>query len=268
MKIPCLILSALLLSGSCFCQEDTWDVYLAQYEKGAGSTVINMSLKERAPVKLYPYLLKVGVKLLSCTDEGLPSKEEFKTLYAISDKVKDKVDSLKKNKAAGTFSYQCSRTDYYYVTDTNSVRKVLQSMFKKYYPRYEYNIEIKSDPGWEAYLTFLYPNEETREYMENSKVTMKLTEAGDDLSKSRQVDHWLYFKTEADREIFIKYALSENFKVEGKEISKKSALQFQLHLSRTDKVNVGAISAVTIQLRRKAQALNGDYDGWETFVIK
>lgn len=31
---------------------------------------------------------------------------------------------------------------------------------------------------------------------------------------------------------------------------------------------MGSISALTLRLRKKAKELHGDYDGWETFVIK
>lgn len=269
MKIVFIILSGVLLfSTTAFSQEDHWEVYLARYEKGAGSTLVNMSLKEDASKKQYPYLLKTGVKLLQCTEEGLPTKNEFKVLYAISDKVKASIDSSGKNKQAGTFSYQCTRSDYYYISDTNRIRGTLESVFKTYFPKYEYTIDIKADANWEAYLSFLYPTEEIMEYIENEKVILNLTKEGDDLSKPRQVDHWLSFKTQADRESFLKYALQEKYKVEEKKYVEKGPLHYQLHLSRTDKVDISSITKVTMALRKKAKELNGDYDGWETLVIK
>ena len=270
MKIKYIILSWLLLLSLCsFSQDgDHWEVYLAQYEKGAGSTLVNMSLKEFAPIQKYPFLLKAGVRLVKCTQEGLPTKEEWDVLYSISDKIKSTIEGLKQNKSAGTFSYQCSRMDYYYIKDTNNIRKYLEEAFKTNFPKYEYAIEIKADTHWEAYLTFLYPNEETREYLENEKVILNLTKAGDNLSKPRQVDHWLYFKTEAGREGFLKYALQEKFKLEEKGVSVKSERHFKLRLSRTDKVDIASISVVTIALKKKAKEFDGDYDGWETFVVK
>lgn len=251
-----------------FSQEDQWDVYMAQYEKGAGSTVINMSLKEFAPITDYPFLLITGVALIDCSKEGLPTKDEFEVLYKISDKVKSIVDSNSKNKAAGTFSYQCERKDYYYVTDTTSLRKILEAAYQQDFPAYKYSINIRQDKNWEAYLTFLYPNEETSEYMSNQKVILNLSEAGDNLAKERQVDHWLYFKTEVGRNSFISYALSEKYKIESKAFTKDAELKYQLQISRVDKVDIESISKITIALRKKAKSLNGQYDGWETFVIK
>jgi hypothetical protein len=263
------ILFALLLQTLLsFSQEEQWDVYLAQYEKGVGSTVLNMSLKQLAPMKQFPYLLTTGVKLINCSPEGLPVKDELDVLYQISDRIKALVDSISINKLAGTFSYQCERIDYYYLSDTNEVRKSLEAAYKNYFPNYKYSIKISNDQNWEGYLTFLYPNEETYEYMSNEKVIGNLTKEGDDLSKPRQVDHWLYFKTEADRNKFILYATKEKFKIEKKDYYKDSKLPYRLQISRTDKVDINSISTITIALRKKALEYNGKYDGWETFVIK
>lgn len=241
---------------------------MARYEDGPGSTLVNMSLKTSAPVKRYPVLLKAGVKLKKCTADGLFTNEESDVLYSISDKIKARLDSLEKNISAGTFTYQCARTDYYYIGDTTHVRTVLAAAFTTYLPNYEYIIEIRPDTAWNSYLLFLYPNEETMEYIEDSKVVINLYKAGDDLSKPRQVDHWGYFKTEADRDAFLKYAEQEKFKLEGKKYIDKSELPYQLHFSRTDMVDLPSITAVTLKLRRKAKELHGNYDGWETFVIK
>lgn len=268
MKRFTLLFGILVNALSAFTQEENWDVYMAQYKKGAGSTVINMSLKEVAPVKELPYLLSTGVTIIKCATEGLPAKDEFDMLYKISDNIKAIVDSRTKNEFAGTFSYQCERNDYYYLTDTVGIRKLLESAYKTAFPKYKFSINIRKDEEWEAYLTFLYPNDETFEYMSNDKVILKLSEAGDNLTKPRQVDHWLYFKTEADRDKFIPYALKEKFKVESKQFNKNVKLKYQLQISRIDKVDVNSISKVTIELRKKAKELNGVYDGWETFVVK
>ena len=265
-----LLSTFILFSARLFAQndQDHWEPYMARYENGVGSTLVNMSLKDQAPLPQYPFLLKAGVKVNHCSTDGLPQDDEWDQLYNISDKIKAAVDAHGSFKSPGVFTYQCWRTDYYYIKDTADVRQALTAAFKKYLPDHEFKIEIRPDPKWDAYLTFLYPNEETMEYIENQKVLMGLTKAGDKLIKPRQVDHWLYFNTEADRTRFVSYALEQHYKIEGKEYSQKSNLHFQLHLSRTDKVDIASISAITLELRRKAKECNGDYDGWETFVIK
>ena len=128
--MPLLLL--LFISLSCFSQsEGNWDVYMASYEKGPGSTVLDMALKSEAPNKKYPFLLKTGVKFKQCAGDGMPGEEELKNLYAISDSAQFIIDDLVEGKMAGTFTYQCERMDYYYVSDTAGLRKKLVAMIRK-----------------------------------------------------------------------------------------------------------------------------------------
>lgn len=258
-----------ILSRSCAQNnQDYWEAYLAQYDKGVGSILVNMSLKENAPFPEFPFLLSARVKINHCSAEGLPEQNGWENLYKISDKIKAEIDSHIPSKAPGVFTYQCWRTDYYYIRDTAGVRQQLTAVFKNFFPGQEYKIEFRSDSSWEAYLTFLYPNEETIEYISNEKVLSQLMESGDKLIKARKIDHWLYFKTETGRSKFIIYATEQGFKVESQETGQNKERNFSLRLSRTDKVDIKSISAITLQLKRKARQYDGDYDGWETFVIK
>lgn len=266
-KLSSLLLCITIYSIASAQDDEQWDVYMAQYEKGAGSTVINMSLKSKAPDKNFRFLLSTGVRFNDCTTDGFPSQEEFQKLYVVSDSVKNLVNLAVSNIIAGTFTYQCERKDYYYIKDTVGIRQKLSALYKKQFPGYEPLINIREDAAWEAYLTFLYPNEETMEYMHNEKVVTKLNEAGDKLDKDRLVDHWLYFPDAKSRDSFIVYAKAKGFKIESKEMS-EGPKPFQLHISRVDKVDLPSISQLTLQLRREARKYNAEYDGWETIVVR
>jgi len=245
-----------------------WDVYMAMYEKGAGSTTLNMDLVNHAPQSELPFILVTGATFTNCTNEGFPQKDEFNKLYELSDNVLATVSKLTKNKHAGTFTYQCERLDYIYISDTTNVRSELMELYKTKYSNYKYYINIKSDKNWDAYLKFLYPNDETLEYMQNQKVIEQLRAGGDNLLKPRQVDHWLYFSTENDRGLFEKSIVNNGFKIENKAEVEDSDKPYQLQISRSDKVDPESINAITLDLKRKASQVNGDYDGWETFIVK
>lgn len=259
----------LLISFPLFAQKsEDWDVYLAEYEKGAGSTLINMAAKQAAPNKDLPFIVITGVTFKGCTNDGFPSKQQFNELYRIADSVKSIIINTTRFLAVGTFTYQCQRLDYYYVNDTSSIRLKLNTLYNGAFPSYLPYINIKEDKSWEGYLTFLYPNEETMEYMSNQKIVSKLQEAGDNLEKARKVDHWLYFKSDSDRNCILPYLEKAKFKVELKEKIKDFAYPFKLHISRTDKIDINSITEVTRKLREKVKSCNGDYNGWETIVVK
>ena len=249
-------------------QQENWDVYLAQYEKGTGSTLINMSAKEYAPNKQLPFVLITGVTFNNCNMDGMPAKEQFTDLYQISDSIKAALDRKVVNASVATFTYQCQRFDYYYVKDTIGLREFLLTIYSQYFSSYKPYFNLKEDKSWQAYLTFLYPNDETLEFMRNQKVLEKLKEAGDKLEKARQIDHWIYFATETDQNCFINYITKLKFKIESKEKTKDSKTPYKLQFSRVDKIDLSAISKITLYLRAQAQKCHADYDGWETAVVK
>jgi regulator of RNase E activity RraB len=245
-----------------------WDVYMAMYDKGAGSTTLNMDLVKHAPKKDLPYLLITGVTFINCTNDGFPNKDEFNNLYKVSDNVQEIVARLNKMELVGTFTYQCERLDHIYISDTTQIRSKLIELYNSKFSNYKYYINIKRDDNWDAYLKFLYPNEETQEYMSNQKVIEQLKAGGDNLTKARQVDHWLYFANANDRDLFEKSIVNNGYKIENKEKLDNSDKPYELQISRTDKVDPESINVITLNLRRKAKQLNGDYDGWETFIVK
>jgi uncharacterized protein (TIGR01619 family) len=249
-------------------QEESWDVYMARYKNKPGSISLNMGLKSVAPVKDLPYMLVTGISFKNCNEEGMPSKREFINLYKISDSVTSIVDQLGKNKLAGSFTYLCQQLHYFYISDTANMRQSLTTLYKEKFPLYIPYISIKKDSAWANYLEFLYPNEESFEFMQNQKITVALQNGGDKLVKSRPIDHWLYFKTEADRNCFIMYATLQKFKMGAKEKVAIPKTPFKLSLSRTDKADAASISKITIELKKQAKKCNGEYGGWETFVVK
>jgi len=249
-------------------QSENWDVYLAQYDEGVGSTTLNMDLINRAPIRELSFLVVTGVTAQECPQDGLPSGKEFNNLYNISDDVNQLITSITKSESVGTFTCQCDRHVYFYVQDTLLIRDKLTALYNDKYKTYPYYIEISPDLEWEAYLTFLYPNEEIQEYMSNTKVLEQLESAGDKLVKPRTIDHWLYFKSKADRDAFIKYAALDKFKIESADFINDSEFPYQLHISRVNSVDIQAISMLTLALRKKAKEFNGDYDGWECVVVK
>lgn len=269
MKITVLFLSFFLCQYNLSAQDGSyWETYLANYEKGPGSTLVNMDLKKIAPDNSKAFLFAAGVKFKNCSNEGLPAPLAFATLNKISDSIVTLVNRLKRNTLAGTFAYQCERKDYFYVTDTIGLKQEVINLINKRFPGYTPAFLIKQDMGWNAYLNFLYPNEETIEYISNQKVIMRLQKAGDKLDTPRQVDHWLYFKTESDRECFVYYAVSKKFRIEAKEKGGNVSFPFTVHISRTDRIDLASINQLTLSLKEEAKKCKGDYDGWETVVVK
>jgi Family of unknown function (DUF695)/Regulator of ribonuclease activity B len=263
-----LLACLFFITNSLWAQQENWDVYIAKYNKRPASIMLDMGLQPVAPVSSLPFLIITGVTFKQCSADGLPEKIAFDSLYKISDAVQNVIKTTSTYKLAGTFTHNCERMDYYYVSDTTGVRSKLISLYKNSFKTFACKVNIKMDKEWNNYLKFLYPNETTREYMGNSKVIEKLKQAGDQLIQPRQVNHFCYFNTQVDKNCYLQFLKQAGFKIDAATYLKEREQPYKIEFSRTDKVDIDAMNKLTITLRKQALLCNGNYDGWETFVVK
>lgn len=139
--------------------KDLWWSYLAQYDNGAGSTNVDLSLRNKAPIAGYKYVIITGVSYIG-SDGGLPDVAELDKLNKIS---VDRYEFIKKHTVnpifVGTFSNDNQRLDYIYVTDDKGIKESLEKFYIKNYPKLKHYINIRYDDKWDGYINFLYPNE-------------------------------------------------------------------------------------------------------------
>lgn len=229
--------------------------------------MLDMNMIEKAPIDELPFRLITGVTFLECNSDGFPSEDEYKALYILSEELKGMIDVFTDASLVGTFTYQCERLDYYYVSDTTQLRNRLVQFYSSNYPKYDQYISIVFDPEWNTYIKFLYPNETLKEYMSNQKVIMNLQSSGDDLSKARKVNHFVYFPDVLSRNEFIEQVSKRGYGIEDLDKVKDEDYPFVVQISRIDFVDLTSISKVTIELKKISETLQGLYDGWETTVV-
>lgn len=249
-------------------QED-WAAYLSAIEQDkVGSIVVDLGLSKIAPLKQFPIRLVVDIKLRSPKDNGLPANEEFPILGDIEENLSD---GLKKEHGSifpGHLICEGTLSLYFYMSEPAAAKETVAELLAAY-PNYKYETRISNEEKWEAYFELLYPEPIQMQAIQNDRLVQNISSQGDSLEKERQVDHWIYFSTAEDRSKFLKALTGKNFKVEGqRETDSDDRKPFQLHISRFDKVTSEAVNEYTIDLWQLAQDFNGEYDGWETSIVK
>ena len=151
---------------------------------------------------------------------------------------------------------------------SENLEKIIQQYYSKNHPEKEFYLNIKEDQEWQYYREFLYPNEEIQNFMGDRGVVSKLYEAGDDLSKKRRVDHWLYFATKKNMKECKIELEKDGFQVEKTRKLKNTEMPYSLQIWREDYVDLSSINPITSKLMQIAKKHPGNYDGWETFIIK
>ncbi len=248
--------------------EEDWDFYFSNVDDVIGSFYVDLGLSKIAPVKDKPNLVWISLKMNNPREDGLSSNEESETLYAIEDRIQEFISKNHTAIYAGRLTSNNNRDLYFYFGDTTLYDKTISEAMVAF-PSYTYDFGIKEDPEWSSYTDFIYPNPRQFQSIQNRRVVDNLKKNGDPLTKARQVDHWIYFKTDSDRSEFLKKIEPLKFAiVSDNEKTSSGEFPYKLHISRIDNVDLDSVDDYVLDLWEFANECNGDYDGWETSVEK
>jgi regulator of RNase E activity RraB len=106
--------------------------------------------------------------------------------------------------------------------------------------------------------------------IQNRAVVLSLQKNGDTLSAPRSVDHWLYFSSDSEVEAAVERVVQLGFIVgeRSSTADSKPGRRLLLRIRREDRVDLAAINEVTTLLFCIANECGGEYDGWESPVVR
>lgn len=272
--LACLITAlAIWISGKIFStkpakHEADWDFYLCNVNDKIASIIVDLGLHNIAPLTDKPNLVWISLKMNNPREDGLSSDEESKALAAVEDALVEKVASKHNAIYVGRITSAGYRDLFIYFGDTTNYDQTILEVMTAF-PTYRFDCGAKEDKAWNNYFDLLYPTPEQFQCMQNRRVVYQLEQSGDDLTKAREVDHWIYFKTATDREAFLQKISGNGFTIVDKDyINDLDERPYRLHIKRIDKVDQESVDEYVIYLWKIANATHGDYDGWETAVKK
>ena len=256
-----MVFFCFLVSGAHGQVPENWDTYMAKYGDKPGSVLVNLGYKDYAPDKRYPFLVITGPQAHNCNKQGLPDKEEIDMLEEILDATNNFITGVTAKVLVGTFTYNCERLNYYYVKDTVGIRNAIMRLYNRNYKNYSYAINMKADAGWGTYANFLYPDTKTMIWMDNDKIISGMLAGGDDLSKQRDINFDLYFKSDTGRTAFATFARGKGYKIVLKESDNKN-YPFEMIASKYGMAKIELISSMTEELKNELKNYNSFYNGW------
>lgn len=248
--------------------EENWAAYLSTIDGDAvGSIVVDLGLRDIAPVAGLTELLIVEIPMHRASDNGLPSNDEFPILASIERSFEDILTGRINAIFAGHLHCEGTMSLYFYIAPGTDSDDLLQRSIQPF-KDYSFEYRVKPDPDWEGFFDFLYPSPIQHQRLANEGVIQNLLKHGDNLEKERKVEHWIYFASEADRSRFLDSIADQGFSVEDLSEDEDYELPYKAQISREDKVTLEATDEYILDLWQKAQDFNGNYDGWETFIVK
>jgi uncharacterized protein (TIGR01619 family) len=250
-------------------QDENWDNFIMSVNDHPVSIVVNLALKEKAPMKERPYLVILRTKYPDVDASGFPGDSSRDELIRIENELEATLKNSNGAIYAGRFTQRGLREFYFYTLDTlNYVERCNAVMAA--HSNFPWLVRALYDKTWSNYFEVLNPSEIDMEKIENRRMIKTLLEKGDNITKTRDIEHFLYFKTQGNRRGFLTALDLPRFNVIDMPVEKTEPGEypFKLVISRQDKPEVQNMDKITISFVQLAKKNSGRYDGWKTQVMK
>lgn len=245
-----------------------WDAYLMQTSNKPVSIIVDLALGKKAPMKERPFVIIVRSQLQYPDNYGMPGKAELTTLDEMEEGLVEKLARNNGAMYAGRFTQRSIREFYFYALDTVNYHLAVQQAMSAF-KEYKWLTQAKDDKTWTNYFTVLYPPPVDMEKIQNRRLIDRLKNEGDSLTRSRQIDHYFYFKTKIKRDEFIRNTGISAFTIaELSDNAQSGEFPYPLHIYKNDVPDYSYIERVLIPFWEAARKYQGKYDGWETYLVK
>jgi uncharacterized protein (TIGR01619 family) len=244
---------------------ENWKSYICNVNDSIASIFVNLGLREEVPILSKTWLLWTWVYFQSPRADGLSDSSEAPTLFKIEDALDLDIARTCRAIPCGRITTEGRREFYFYGETADGFGEAVKTALAGF-DGYRFDIGEQEDPLWEQYLDVLYPSPEDLERIKNRDVLEVLAEKGDVLTAARDVQHWLYFRSEQSRALFREVAANAGFRIVS-ESHAKGDMPFGISVARTQPVKQELIDATVIELLKLAQRFEGEYDGWETPIV-
>ncbi len=241
---------------------EEWDFYFCQVDDKPASIFVDLGIREQTPMATLPNRAYLSISMRQPRPDGLSSQDEYDALRALEDAVSTRLNSssaiyVGRNTCGGL------RDFWFYVANAEQWSPLVEK-FMADFPEYKFVADAEPDPRWDAYLEFLYPNEQGWDFITNRRVCDQLEKGGDPLTEIRDVEHWAYFPDTTTREAFIARIEPLGFDVRERYEQDESTAEYGVRFGRQDIPSHNGIHDITVPLLRAARQAGGRYDGWET----
>ena len=247
-----------------------WNAYRSWIDDDPAVFRLNLALDEVAPIEGFSYCVRITIELKNPDENGF-STNERPAIYAIEDQILRPLQS-DKDILVAVLTVQGEVTWYFYSQAPEALQERLSATWDTSMG-YTYQVECSEDKQWNFFLKGLYPNIYEKQTIYNREILYACQENDDQVEVPRPIEHWLYFDTEQDMLNAIEKAAALGFTVyssenvvpeEGKEVQED--LGYCLILSKEN--TPVDIDGDTWDLIDIALDTHGNYDGWETILVK
>lgn len=247
--------------------QEYWESYMRPLEGHPAMIGFNADVSGDVPDLEHGYVAFVKVMLKRPTDKGLVDPDEADTLMAIEDRLEMESLRYRSGKYIGRIITQGEVDLIYYLRhDFEWQDTVVAAM--RHFESYTYQAGSREDSEWEVYQKLLFPTLKEWQLIHNHHACDRLRQAGDVLKTKRAIEHTMFFEAIEDRAAFTASIIKEGFSIQA-EMAPTADLPFYgLQFYRIDPAEHYDIDTLTLGLIESGERFDGQYDGWETSLVK
>ena len=244
-----------------------WEEYIKIVDSHPAMISLNVSASEDGSNEDHGYVAFVKVKLKVPTEDGFVAKDEIEEITFIEDRLELESLRYRHGQYVGRVVSQSHITFIYYLKlDFEWGDSVNAAM--SHFQDYSFEFGSRVDSEWEVYQKLLFPTDKEWQIIHNHHACDELSRAGDTLKTPRAIEHTSYFKTTKEREQFSTFIVSENFKILANIEPSVETPAYGVKFYRIDVPHYHEIDNLTMTLIEDSKSYDGEYDGWESSLVK
>lgn len=213
-------------------------------------------------------VVRLRLQMRSPRADGLSSQEEYPRLCEIDDAITGSLEETPVRIVYVGRTTGGGTRDYYFYTVDATVTESLLCAILAPFSEYEFELAHQEDGQWDTYLELLYPTPRDYQLIKNQLVLEQLGAREDRHNVPRDVCHWAYFAGASDRDAFVAKAIAQGFRLIGNSEDLQAERPFGASVASVTTVDYYTINDVVLSLYDLCQACHGDYDGWETPIVR
>jgi hypothetical protein len=247
--------------------QEYWEAYMKPMEGHPSMVSFNAGVSDSVPDDEYRYVGFVKLPLQSPTAQGLISPAEEDEIGFIEDRLEMESLRYRVGKYIGRIVTQGS-VNFIYCLKLDFEWGDVANAAMKHFDAYTFESGSRVDTEWEVYQKLLFPSANEWQIIQNHRTCDQLKEAGDNLRLPRAIEHKSYFDLPQKRDSFARQIETEGFKVQKEIEPSEETPLYGLQFYRIDTPYYYDIDALTLAIIDQSEHFGGQYDGWETSLVK
>jgi regulator of RNase E activity RraB len=206
----------------------------------------------------YPWLLSVFIKFDSLDDEDSMIEEflELKESLIIT-------LELQNSKYVGMRVVDGWSEFYFYTSDSRGFETIVSDALK--HTNYVFESSIVRDSKWNFYHKELQPTELEIAMIDSKKIIYDLIDEDDSLETPREVEHYVVFDTQTQKERFLENILKNGFKY--KDDISTDDYGHGVVITKEHHISMDELKNTITEIFETMKKEHGYYEGWSTTLV-